>query len=136
MDDIDASFEKAIEDMFHSVKPLFSLSEQSWKPQMDIFETPEELIILAEIAGVEKENLEVEINRKAVRIFGHRRQMPRVENATFRLAEIQYGRFERILFLPVPIDPEVVSASYTNGLLQIRLAKLPAARTHKIPISD
>ena len=57
-------------------------------------------------------------------------------NATYRLAEIQYGRFERVLFLPAPIDPEVVSAAYQNGLLEIRLAKQPAEKTRKIPIEE
>jgi HSP20 family protein len=56
--------------------------------------------------------------------------------ATYRLAEIQYGNFERTIFLPAPIDPEIVSAAYNNGFLEIRLAKLPRDITHKIPISD
>ncbi|MGD8739907.1 MAG: Hsp20 family protein, partial [Desulfobacterales bacterium] len=58
------------------------------------------------------------------------------DDATYRLAEIQYGRFERILYLPAPIDPEVVSAGYTNGLLEIRLAKMRIEKSLKIPISD
>jgi len=135
-DDISSRFEKTIEDMFRAVNPMFKLSERTWSPQMDIYETPEEIIIRASIAGVERENLEVEINSKAVRIYGHRTEMPRAETGTYRLAEIQYGRFERVLFLPAPIDTEVVSSSFSNGFLQIRLAKIPAAKTHKIPIQD
>ena len=81
---------------------MFLSSERSWSPQMDIYETPEEIIVLAEIAGVDKDDLEVEINTKAVRISGCRSELPRTGNATFRLAEIQYGPFERILFLPAP----------------------------------
>ena len=127
---------KAIEDMFRSISPLFVLPEGVWKPQMDIYETHEEIIILAEIAGVNKENLGVEINTRAVKIYGYRTEIPRVENSTYRLAEIQYGKFERVLFLPAPIDTDKVTATYLNGLLQIRLAKLPPDRTHRIPIAD
>ena len=127
---------RAIEDMFRSMNPFFALSEGVWKPQMDIYETHEEIIILAEIAGVNKENLGVEINTRAVKIYGYRTEIPRVENSTYRLAEIQYGKFERVLFLPAPIDTEKVIATYLNGLLQIRLAKLPPDRTHRIPIAD
>jgi HSP20 family protein len=134
--ELSSECEKAMDGMFRSISPMFTLSRRTWKPQMDIYETHEEIIILAEIAGVDKENLEVEINRKAVRIFGNRKPMPTADSATYRLAEIQYGAFERVLFLPAPIDPEVVSASYLNGFLQIRLAKLPSDKTHKIPISD
>ena len=101
-DVLGSRIEKTIEDMFRSMSPVFSLSECTWKPQMDIYEIPGEIIIIAEIAGVHKENLEVEINSKAVKIYGHRTELPRVENTKYRLAEIQYGKFERILFLPAP----------------------------------
>ncbi len=135
-DQIESGFDKTMGDMFRSISPMFMVSERVWKPQMDIYETPEEIFILAEIAGVEKEDLEVEINSKAVRIFGNRTHLPRIDNATYRLAEIQYGKFERILFLPAPIDTEKVSASYSNGMLNIRLTKRPKDKIYKIPIQD
>ncbi|MBW2430112.1 MAG: Hsp20/alpha crystallin family protein, partial [Deltaproteobacteria bacterium] len=128
--------EKTIEDMFRSISPAFTLAERTWKPPMDMNETPEEVVIVAEIPGVDKDDLEVEISSKAVRIRGNRFAKHCSGNATYRLAEIQYGRFERILFLPAPIDPEVVSAVYQNGLLEIRLAKQPHEKAHKIPIQD
>ncbi len=133
---IGSKFEKTIEDMFRSMSPAFTLAERTWKPPMDMNETPEEVVIVAEIPGVDKDDLEVEISSKAVRIQGNRFARHCSGDATYRLAEIQYGRFERVLFLPAPIDPEVVSAAYQNGLLEIRLAKLPTEKTHKIPIQD
>jgi HSP20 family protein len=136
LDRLSSDFEKTIENMFRSTGPMFTLSERTWKPQMDIYESPEEILILAEIAGVDKENLEVEINSKAVRIHGSRPEMPKLKNSTYRLAEIQYGKFERVLFLPAPIDTDKVTASYQNGFLQIRLTKIPLNVTYKIPISD
>lgn len=135
-DQLSSDFEKTCEEMFCSISPTFTLTERIWKPQMDIYETPEEIIIRAEIAGVDKENLEVEISNRAVRIYGNRTEIPGIDNATYRLAEIQYGKFERILFLPTLIDTERVSSSYQNGFLQVRLVKLPLDKTYKIPISD
>lgn len=137
LDELSSRLEKTIEHMFRSsMGPTFTLSERTWKPQMDIIETPEEIVIVSEIAGVAKEDLEIEINRKAVRIHGNRPERQRFKNATYRLAEIQYGRFERVLFLPVPIDTEKVTASFSNGLLQIRLTKMPREVAHRITISD
>ncbi len=133
---IGSKFEKTIEDMFRSVSPVFTLAERTWKPSMDMSETPDEIVIVAEVPGVEKDDLEVEISSKAVRIQGKRFAKHCADNATYSLAEIQYGKFGRILFLPAPIDPEVVSASYQNGLLEIRLAKQLAGGIHKIPIQD
>ena len=133
---IGSKFEKHVEDMFRAVSPGFSLADRTWKPSMDMNETPEEIIIVAEVPGVDKDDLEVEISSKAVRIKGKRRARHCTDNATYRLAELQYGSFERVLFLPALIDPEIVSAAYQNGLLEIRLAKQPPERIHKIPIQD
>jgi HSP20 family protein len=133
---VGSRFEKALDTIFRSVNPMFTDCEHVWKPQMDIYESPEEVVILAEIAGVDKEDLDVEINSKAVKIAGRRVPTSRLENASYRLAEIQYGLFERILFLPAPVDPEVVSATYGNGFLQIRLAKMPIDQPRKIAVSD
>ncbi|MCD6298312.1 MAG: Hsp20/alpha crystallin family protein [Deltaproteobacteria bacterium] len=135
-DQLDSEVEKTIDGMFRSISPMFTLSARKWKPQIDIYETPDEILILAEVAGVNKDDIEIEISSKAVRIYGNRGQFPRGENAKYRLAEIQYGMFERILFFPSPIDPEVVSASYSNGFLQIRLAKLFLNKIRKIPITE
>jgi HSP20 family protein len=54
--DLGAKIEKSIEDMFRSLSPVFSLAERSWKPLMDLNETPEQIIILAEVAGVDKDD--------------------------------------------------------------------------------
>lgn len=134
LDQYGPEFEKTIDAMFQSMNPLFSLSERSWKPQIDIYETPEEIIVLAEIAGVDKDDIEVEVNSRAMKVSGVRRFMFPEENTSYCLAEIQYGEFERILFLPAPIDTDVVSASYSNGLLQIRMAKWFADKSRKILI--
>lgn len=133
-----AGIEKTIHDIFRPrpVNPMFACKDCSWVPQMDIYETKEEVFIWAELAGVEKENLEVEINAKAVRISGVRKQVPKEPRGTYRLAEIRYGKFERVLYLPSPVDTDVVSSAFTNGLLSIRVAKLEVHKTHTIPIQD
>ena len=78
----------------------------------------------------------MEIGRKTVKISGRRRIRPLSENARYRLVEIPYGYFERAIVLPVPIDTESVDATYTDGLLQIRMAKLPLDKTRKIPVQN
>jgi len=115
--------QRTIDDMFRQINPMLALAEQTWRPQMDMYETPEEIIIVGEISGVDKENLEVELDPKAVKITGLRRETARVPGMKYHLVEIAYGKFERIFLLPVPINPEEVKASYTNGLLEITMAK-------------
>ncbi len=137
-DRLGSNLERTLQSFFRPrpVNPMFACKDCGWVPQMDIFETEKEIYLWAELAGVDKKDLEVEVNSKAVRIYGLRRELPRPAEGAYRLAEIQYGRFERILYLPSPVDTEVVSSSYTNGFLSIRMVKLEIHKTHKIPISD
>ncbi|MCF8091327.1 MAG: Hsp20/alpha crystallin family protein [Desulfotignum sp.] len=116
--------EKSFEEMFQSVNPMFCFSKRIWKPQMDIFETQNQIIIQAEIAGVKKEDIVIEVNNKAVKISGNRKPSQPDPTATYRLAEIQFGQFERVLYLPSVIDVEKVSAVFNNGFLQLTLGKL------------
>jgi len=135
-DRLDSGFERTLDSIFRSVNPMFADCDQPWNPQMDVYETPEAFFITAEIAGVDKKDLDVEINNKAVKISGRRLPLPRAAEASFRLAEIQYGDFERVIYLPTTIDPEVAAATYTNGFLQLRLTKALSTRPRRIPISE
>lgn len=125
-DDIEthAAEEKSFEEMFQSVNPMFCFSKRIWKPQMDIFETRNEIVIQAEIAGVKKEDIIIEVSNKAVKISGKRATNHLDRTATYRLAEIQFGQFERVLYLPSVIDVEKVSAKFSNGFLELKLGKL------------
>ena len=119
-----ATEEKSFEEMFQSVNPMFCFSKRVWKPQMDIFETRDEIIIQAEMAGVRQEDMVIELSNKAVKISGTRKSSQPDPTATYRLAEIQFGQFERVLYLPSVIDVERVSASFSSGFLELKLGKL------------
>jgi HSP20 family protein len=61
----------------------------------------------------------------------------RVKNSNYRLAEITYGSFERVLSLAIPIDADGVTATYNEGMLEIRIPKMPPERaTRKITIQS
>ncbi|MCG8684888.1 MAG: Hsp20/alpha crystallin family protein [Desulfobacterales bacterium] len=119
-----ATEEKSFEEMFQSVNPMFCFSKRVWKPQMDIFETRDEIIIQAEMAGVRQEDMVIELSNKAVKISGTRKSSQPDPTATYRLAEIQFGQFERVLYLPSVIDVERVSATFSSGFLELKLGKL------------
>jgi HSP20 family protein len=128
--------QKTMDEMFRQVNPMLVLPEQTWRPQMDIYETPEEIIVVGEMSGVLKEDLVVELDQGAVKVSAKRREVPRVPGMRYHLAEIPYGSFERILLLPVPIDPDKVTASYTNGQLRIAMGKRGPSQVHRVPIHD
>ncbi len=124
--------QRTIDEMFRRVNPMLVLPEQTWRPQMDIYETPQKIIIVGEIPGVVKEDLVVELDQNAVRISGRKQEIPNIPGMRYHLAEIVYGSFERILLLPEPINPEKVTASYTNGLLKVTMAKKGPNQVHRV----
>ncbi|MBN2439341.1 MAG: Hsp20/alpha crystallin family protein [Deltaproteobacteria bacterium] len=131
---VESEFRRTVEEMLRAAQPRFTLSRQRWRPQIDIYETGKEIVILAEIAGVPREEINLEISSRTVKIFGVREGGPREGDARYRLAEISCGHFERNLTLPVPIDMEKVRAVCRDGILEIRLARRPLDRVHKISI--
>ena len=126
---------RSIDDMFQRVNPLLSVFPgEIWRPQMDIFETEDAIVVVCEVSGVKKENLLVEIDSGAVKISGKREEPRESKTRKYHLAEIPYGSFERILMLPVPIDVNEVTASYNDGLLNIKMTKQAPGRVYNIPI--
>jgi HSP20 family protein len=131
---VDSEFRRSVEEMVRAAQPRFTLSRQRWRPQIDIYETGEEIILLADIAGVPREEIQLEIGPRTVKLSGIREGGTRRENGRYRLAEIPCGRFERVIALPVAVEIETARALYRDGILEIRLAKRPPDRVYKIHI--
>ncbi len=136
LDRTGSRFEQTFEDMFRSMGPSFSLGQRLWRPQVDVYETADEIVVLAAIAGVEKDDLDIEVDGKALRISGSRKNRLGAESCRYRLAEIQYGNFERVVMFPVYVDPDKVDASVEDGFLTVRLTKKKLdERKTRIPVS-
>lgn len=124
---------RSLEEMLRVTHPRFSLARHRWRPQIDIYETAQEVVIQAEIAGVRIEAIQLEIAPGSVKIAGIREGGPR-RGARYHLAEIAYGYFERTLPLPAMVDTQSADAVCRDGLLEIRLAKRPLESVRLIPI--
>ena len=121
---MDTDFRRTIDSMFHMINTQFTFNRHAWRPHTDIFETDREIIVTAELAGVDISGIHVETDQRTLKISGIRSEKPNREEGSFLLAEIPSGYFERIFTLPSHIDAEAVTASYSDGLLQIRLKKM------------
>lgn len=133
-ENIESEFRRTVEEMFHAVHPRFTLSRHRWRPQIDIYETAGEIVILAEMAGVRMDDIRLEIAPRCVKISGGREIGAQEDEARYRLAEISCGYFERTLSLSAPVETETAQAVYRDGLLQIRLMKRPFDRVRRITI--
>ncbi len=131
---LDTEFRRAIDRMFHMINPHFAPSRHAWRPLADVFEMDREIIVTAELAGVNVSDIQVEADRRTLKISGVRKEVRTQEGGNYLLAEIPAGYFERILSLSSPIDTEEVTASFSQGILQIRLKKLHFDRVQNIPV--
>ena len=132
----DREFIEDMEEMFRVSHPFATLRQRLWKPQVDVCETADEVIVLAEVAGVALENLQVEVSRLRFKIHGRREHGQPAREGRYHIAEIAFGAFERSFNLPTPVDTETVKARYTDGLLTIRMKKAPPDTLHKIRIQN
>jgi HSP20 family protein len=95
-----------------------------WVPPADVYETETEVVVCLEISGIEPDAISVVAEPRSVTVAGDRR-FPPVENAScIHQLEIEHGRFERTIALPVAVDVGETSSVYRNGYLLIRLPKL------------
>jgi HSP20 family protein len=128
-------FQKTVDEVFHLVRPVFKHYECAWQPHIDVYESRDELIVLADLAGLNKEDLHIEINRKRIKIAGVRKMISVVRDARYFLAEIPHGHFERNIILPAAVDAESAAASYADGILVVRINKLPVNnKTHRVAV--
>ncbi|HTU01404.1 MAG TPA: Hsp20/alpha crystallin family protein [Candidatus Sulfotelmatobacter sp.] len=107
---------------------------ERWEPAMDVWETPRELCLVVELAGVPQTEIRLEIADGALTIQGERRPDPAFRQDQLQRMERRHGPFFRSLTLPPGVDAERVRAVCRDGLLEIRLAKRPAAAGRDIRV--
>ncbi len=90
--------------------------------------------MLADIAGLNKDELHIEVNRNKIKIAGIRKAIQLLQNARYRQAEIPHGYFERSVPLPAPVDAESAVASYADGILMVRMSKVPVHKSHRVSV--
>ena len=106
----------------------------SWMPPVDIFEKEDSLVLEAELPGLKKEDLDIQIENNNLTLRGERKhQMETQEQDYFRI-ERSYGTFVRSFSLPATIQRERITAAMKDGVLQIVLPKAEEARPKKVEV--
>jgi len=95
----------------------------AWVPNTDIYETEHDLVIKMELPGITKEDLEITLEERVLRVRGLRKDPCQGNRCCFRQLEIEYGPFERQIVIPRTVEASQVKANYHNGFLLIVLPK-------------
>jgi len=103
-------------------------------PPMNIYDDQESYIVRAEVPGADLKNMDISVTGDTLSIKGERAAPQTPEGASYHRREIGYGQFRRALTLPGQVDSSKVTASYTNGILEIRLPRAEQAKLRKIQV--
>lgn len=104
----------------------------TWNPSVDLSETKEAYKIKADLPGIDKENIEILFEDKTLTIKGERKTTETEEGESFYKKEINYGSFQKRVFLSQDVDSENIKATYNNGVLELNIPKAEKAKTKKI----
>ncbi len=109
-------------------------SEVIFSPDVEIKETPESLVLKADLPGMRENEVDIAIAGNRLVISGRREQETRREDEQFYAYERQYGTFSRSFTLPEIYDPDQVQAELKDGVLTVTVPKRPGAQARHIPL--
>jgi HSP20 family protein len=96
-----------------------------WAPDIEVFDREGQYVVRADLPGLRKEDVRVELTENALMLEGERRNEQEERREGFYRSERSYGRFSRVISLPEGVDTEKVEAEFKDGVLEVRL---PAPR--------
>jgi len=103
---------------------------------IDVYQTPDELVVKSTIAGVKPENIDISINNDMLTIRGKRLCQEEMAEENYLIKECYWGGFSRSVILPVEVEAEKVKASLDNGVLTVILPKAKSAKQFSIKVSE
>lgn len=114
------------------------IEEENEEAQLtvDVYQTPDEIVVQSFVAGLKPEDLDVTITRDMITIKGKRESKHRAEKENYFYQELYWGSFSRSILLPQEIDPDEAEATIKDGLLTITLPKLDRERVQKLKIKE
>jgi len=105
-----------------------------WAPKVDVRETDDALLVQAELPGIEKRNVQLEVKDSVLTLSGERSYEKNVEEENVHRIERSYGVFSRSFSLPSNVDASKVNATMKDGVLEVRLPKRESAKPKAIAI--
>ena len=103
-------------------------------PAVDLFEGKEDVVVKAEMPGLEKKDVEVNLTDSRLTIKGEKKKEEEVKEEDYFYSERSYGAFARVLELPCKVKGDKVKASFKNGVLEVRLPKSEEAKARSVSI--
>jgi len=108
----------------------------SWGQAVDIFETEGEIVVKAELPGMDRKDITLHLENNVLTLKGERKFEKETKDENYHRIERAYGGFSRAFSIPATVDEEKIRADYNDGVLQIVLPKKDQAKPKQIRISE
>lgn len=134
------TLQREVERLFHDLvyrrHPSAHFAEPAWSPPADLVVSPQDARVLLELAGVPRESIQVRVRGRVLEVIGRREPPQDPAGAHYHRAEIFFGEFRRLVELPWDADATRVEAQFKDGMLSIRLQRVPVPEVTEVEIEE
>ena len=109
-------------------------SEWSWNPVVDVYDNDDSIVIKAELPGVDKKDISIDVQDGLLTLKGERSTDKEVKEKKYFRRERSYGSFQRVFNLPADVDAEKIQATYADGLLKVEIPKPETQKPRQITV--
>jgi HSP20 family protein len=137
LDNLRHQMNRLFDEWMHGDSELNILSKEfkaTWGPAIELKETETDIIVKAEIPGVEAKDLDIQVSQDVVYLAGEHKEEKRSEEKGYFRSELHYGQFQRTIPLPVPIKNDLVKSEFKNGVLTLTLPKIESASRNVVKV--
>ena len=129
------NFSSFFDDFFYPSRETAREDEAwNWQPAVDIYENDTAIVVKAELPGVDKKDISVDLNGDTLTLKGERTSENEVKEDKYYRKERVYGSFERHFKLPENVNPEKINADFKDGVLKVEIAKPEATKPKQITV--
>lgn len=125
---------RLFEEAFTSQGEEKNLMAGTWTPSVDIYETENELVLTAEVPGINEKDIEIKIEDNTLTLQGERKFEKETKEENYHRVERSYGSFYRSFTLPNYIDQDKIQAEHENGILKITMPKRAELKPKKVKV--
>jgi len=122
------------EPFFRSGREDDELSMGSWYPAVDMFENDDKIVIKAELPGVDKKDISVDVKDRVLTLSGERNYDHEVKEENYYRRERTCGKFKRTFNLPADVDSDKIKADFKDGVLKVEMPKPEAQKPKRITV--
>lgn len=126
------SMDRLFEDFF-SRRPR-TAGPLVWQPAVEVFETDNEVVVKAELPGIDPKNVSVTVTSEGLSIKGEARAEHEEKGRNYYRRELRYGAFQRTIPLPNEVKSEETKASFRHGILEVKIPKAERVRPKTVKV--